>query len=93
MLLLVAGDENLRVQPEQVRVLAQEAPGVDRRGQPVEALVLQVAEVAHADVRRLRGLVQIEPARRTRLTQGLADPGQLPPEPASDPSIVPPAAP
>ena len=57
---VVLVDERLAVEAERLRVRAQEAPHVGRRGKDLELLVLERAEVLRADLRALFELGEVE---------------------------------
>ena len=66
-------DVQLAVEAEVVGVGAQEALDVGLRRQQLEALLLERAEVLAADLRRLLGLGELDPAAHARLAEAVAD--------------------
>src|SRR5262249_4588982 len=66
-------DVELPVQPEVVRVRAEEALDVRLGGQDFELLVLQGAQVLPADLRRLLDLDEVEPLPETSLAEAVTD--------------------
>src|SRR5262245_31676408 len=66
-------DVELAVQAEVVRVRAEEALDVCLRGQDLELLVLQGAQVLAPDLRRLLDLGEVEPLPETSLAEAVAD--------------------
>jgi hypothetical protein len=70
---VVLVDEERPVEPEVLRVRAQEALDVRRTREDVELLLLQRAEVARTDLRLCLGLVEPETATFACLTECRSD--------------------
>ena len=66
-------DERLSVEAERLRIGAEEALDVRRRGQDVEALVLERAQVLRADLRARFELGKVELLAESRLAEAGAD--------------------
>ena len=66
-------DVELPVEAEVVRVGAQEALDVGLGREQLEALLLERTEVLDADLRRLLGLGELDPAARAGLAEAVAD--------------------
>ena len=70
---VVLVDERLAVEPERLGVRAQEPADVRRRGQDVELLVLERAEVLRADLGELLELWEVEALADAGLAEAGAD--------------------
>src|SRR5213076_1176056 len=66
-------DIQLAVEPEVLRVRAQEALDVCLRGKQRELLVLERAQVLAADLRRELGLREVDPTTDPRLLEAVPD--------------------
>src|SRR5207247_9638361 len=66
-------DELMGVEPEIVRVGAEESLRVGRTGEDIEAILLERAKVFRADPRVALDLRQLEAATQTRLAKAAAD--------------------